>query len=815
MPLKGQSGRKARSDEMVYQGLVPEEYPLPVSTSVTIQPAQQGQEESPMSANASAEHPITNTEEKTPQPSVAEPPSPPSSATLSAPAASGKKVKIGELLIQEGVVTPEQIEQALAVQKTRHPAPALGEVCVELGFISPAVLNKILSKHHERIPLGEMLIHLGLVNQEQINAALEIQKKTKKKLGTILVEQGNLTTNALVGVLYKQSQLAKQHQEKRQSLASIARISPQEMSAAIAAAREQQQPLGTVLLERFRLSKAEAGQALSQHYKCPFAEYSDTVVIAPSLLRGINTKYLRTNYWIPLRAGENWVEILIDDPQSFSKMQDVKRTFPGKEIRCVVGFRDDITKYITKHVASRQVTPLTKQEIASTSEAQATPLTPNSHLAPPSFWEGKGESTVHDESSTVGAVYDEAAEEGLVDENDGTVVRLVNQLVSEAAKSGISDIHIEPYGAKKDLIVRFRMDGVCYEHMRIPAEYARPLVSRIKVLSRLDIAERRKPQDGKFKFRLTDREVELRVATIPTSTGDEDAVLRILASNEPLPLGKLNLTQRNQQEFSRILEQPHGMILCVGPTGSGKTTTLHAALGHINVPGRKIWTAEDPVEITQAGLRQVQVLPKIGLTFASAMRAFLRADPDVIMVGEIRDQETAETAVEASLTGHLVLSTLHTNSAPETITRLLDMGIDPFSFADALQGVIAQRLARTVCPSCKERYRPSKEEYDALAFSYGEEAFAQLGVPFDERFVLYRGKGCETCRGTGYKGRVGIHELLVVTDEIRSLIHSHGQVADIRKISQSQGMTLLIQDGILKVLQGLTDYNQVKAVAMH
>jgi type II secretory ATPase GspE/PulE/Tfp pilus assembly ATPase PilB-like protein len=798
---------------MVYQGLVSQEQPLPVATSATLKLAQQAQEDSSMSATPSVESQNTSTEEKATQPS--EILSAQRSAAPSAHLPSGKKVRLGELLIQEGVVTPEQIEQALAVQKTRHPAPALGEVCVELGFISPAVLNKILSKHHERIPLGEMLIHLGLVTQDQVNAALEIQKKTKKKLGTILVEQGHLTTNALVGVLYKQSQLAKQHQEKRESLASIARISPQEMSAAIAAAREQQQPLGTVLLERFRLSKAEAGQVLSQHYKCPFAEYSDTVIIAPSLLRGINIQYLRTNYWVPLRTGENWVEILIDDPQSFSKTKDIKRTFPGKEVRCVVGFRDDITKYLAKYMSTRQASSTLSQEPPSTPEPQAAPISPNSHLAPPSFWAGKGESKVAEEPSTVGAVYDEAAEEGLVDENDGTVVRIVNQLVAEAAKSGISDIHIEPYGPKKDVIVRFRMDGVCYEHMRIPAEYARPLVSRIKVLSRLDIAERRKPQDGKFKFRLSDREVELRVATIPTSAGDEDAVLRILASNDPLPLSKLNLTQRNQQELSRILEQPHGMILCVGPTGSGKTTTLHAALGHINVPGRKIWTAEDPVEITQAGLRQVQVLPKIGLTFASAMRAFLRADPDVIMVGEIRDQETAETAVEASLTGHLVLSTLHTNSAPETITRLLDMGIDPFSFADALQGVIAQRLARTICSKCKERYRPSKEEYDALAFNYGEEAFAQLGIPFDDRFMLHRGKGCETCRGTGYKGRVGIHELLVVSDEIRSLIHSHGQVADIRKIAQSQGMTLLIQDGVLKVLQGLTDYNQVKAVAMH
>lgn len=566
-----------------------------------------------------------------------------------------------------------------------------------------------------------------------------------------------------------------------------------------------------MLLERFRLSKDEAGQALSMHYKCPFAEFNETVVISPSLLRGISTKYLRTHFWVPLRAGDRWVEILIDDPQSFSKIQDIKRTFPGKEIRCVVGFREDITKYINKYISDRAGKSVSRSATTPTTEASP-PLTPDSHLAPPSFWQGKGDLTPRDEP--LGAVLDEVKEEGL-DENDGTVVRLVNQLVTDAVKMGISDIHIEPYGPKKDIIVRFRMDGACFEHMRVPAEYARPLVSRIKVLCRLDIAERRKPQDGKFKFRSADREVELRVATIPTSAGDEDAVLRILASNEPLPLNKLNLTQRNQQELTRVLEQPHGMILCVGPTGSGKTTTLHACLGHINVPGRKIWTAEDPVEITQSGLRQVQVHPKIGLTFASAMRSFLRADPDVIMVGEIRDQETAETAVEASLTGHLVLSTLHTNSAPETITRLLDMGVDPFSFADALQGVIAQRLARTICVNCKERYRPNKEEYDALAFNYGEEAFAQLGVNFDDRFILYHGKGCETCRGTGYKGRVGIHELLVVTDEIRTLIHSHGKVMDIRKVAQSPGMTLLIQDGILKVLQGLTDYSQVKAVAMH
>ena len=809
MAVNGQSERTASADEMTYLETVSNERSLPIDHSHTSQSVQPQGEMTAEGVNAPTE--VKPTDPQSVPPESVNNTTPPKAASFSPSSQNNRrKVKIGELLIQEGVVTPEQIEQALVVQKTRHPAPPLGEICVELGFVSPATLNKILSKHHERIPLGEMLVHLGMANQDQVNAALEIQRETKKKLGTIMVEQGYLTTNALVGVLYKQSQIAKQHQEKRQGLAALPRVSPQEMSAAVAAAREQQQPLGTVLLERFHLNKEEAGQALSMHYKCPFAEFNETVVVSPSLLRGISTKYLRTHYWIPLRAGEQWVEILIDDPQSFSKVQDIKRTFPGREIRYVVGFRDDISKYIAKYIATRNSSLITKQATTPSTDATSQ-LTPDSHLAPPSFWEGKGDLKPREE--VVGAVFDEATEESL-DENDGTVVRLVNQLVSDAAKAGISDIHIEPYGPKKEIIVRFRMDGVCYEHMRIPAEYARPLVSRLKVLSRLDIAERRKPQDGKFKFRLSDREVELRIATIPTSSGNEDAVLRILTSNEPLPLSKLNLTQRNQHELSKVLEQPHGMILCVGPTGSGKTTTLHACLGHINVPGRKIWTAEDPVEITQSGLRQVQVHPKIGLTFATAMRSFLRADPDVIMVGEIRDQETAETAVEASLTGHLVLSTLHTNSAPETITRLLDMGIDPFSFADALQGVIAQRLARTICSNCKERYRPSKDEYDALALNYGEEAFDQLGIPFDERFVLHKGKGCETCRGTGYKGRVGVHEFLPVTDEIRSLIHNHGQVMDIRKVAQSQGMTLLIQDGILKVLQGLTDFSQVKAVAM-
>jgi type II secretory ATPase GspE/PulE/Tfp pilus assembly ATPase PilB-like protein len=341
------------------------------------------------------------------------------------------------------------------------------------------------------------------------------------------------------------------------------------------------------------------------------------------------------------------------------------------------------------------------------------------------------------------------------------------------------------------------------------------IVSRLKIMADLDIAEKRRPQDGKIKLKRKGiPEFELRVSTMPTAGRFEDVVLRILASSSSYKIDEIGLNDRNLDVTRKIIARPYGLILCVGPTGSGKTTTLHAFLGHVNQPGVKIWTAEDPVEITQAGLRQVQVSPKIGLDFSRIMRGFLRLDPDIIMIGEMRDRETAATAIEASLTGHLVLSTLHTNNAPETLTRLLDMGMNPLNISDSFLGVLAQRLVRRLCDKCRESYHPSKEQFVDIQSDYGKDALARSGHTYGPGMQLYRSLGCEACSGSGYKGRMGIHELMEGTPEVKILIKKSATSQDLAKVAVKQGMTRLKQDGIHKVFEGLTDITEVRRVSV-
>ncbi len=567
-----------------------------------------------------------------------------------------------------------------------------------------------------------------------------------------------------------------------------------EIEQAVQISREQNQSISFILMNKFKVRKEDIGRALSTFYKVPFFEYQAKLPIPKELLTVVDANYLRTHIWVPLRTEDSTVVVAMDNPRALEKLDDIRRYFPQKTPKILVSIREDIAKTIDYFFgAEKQESEEPKNSLQSLIEE------------------------IKDDAQTGQA---EAALEAAESEEemDNTVVKLVNQILTDAYKMNASDIHIEPGMGKKDLLVRVRIDGDCTILQKFPAAIKRALVSRIKIMAMMDISERRKPQDGKIQLKkYGGPDIELRVATIPTVGGNEDVVLRILAASKPIPLEKLGLLERNFDEFTKIINMPYGIVLVVGPTGSGKTTSLHSALGYINKPDLKIWTAEDPVEITQEGLRQVQVLPVIGFTFATALRSFLRADPDVIMVGEMRDFETASIGIEASLTGHLVFSTLHTNSAPETIIRLLDLDIDPFNFADALLGVLAQRLVRTLCKECKKTHSVTQEYYEELVLEYGAENFPKEKFPYREDLKFYQassGGSCQACNGAGYKGRMGIHELLLGTDTMKRMIQRKASVEEMRNQAIKDGMITLKQDGIIKVFRGNTDMAQVRSVCI-
>ncbi len=560
-------------------------------------------------------------------------------------------------------------------------------------------------------------------------------------------------------------------------------LSPEDLEAALYEVKDGHVELEALLLDRYHLPRQDLGAALSDFYQCPYLPYDERTVIDPELFKALNLDYLKHHLWLPIARRGSTVDILTIDPNDPDRAWDVRRSFPGATIRYAVGLQRDIEQFLAGVTGEAKGSSLTTilSELVQDIPVEVAPEHPASGI----------------------------------DENDSGVVRLANHLITEADRLNASDIHIEPYSDRKDTAIRFRVDGTCFTFTTCPAAYRRALVSRLKIMANLDIAERRKPQDGKIRFKLSGRrEIELRVATLPTAGGNEDVVLRLLTTKEPMALDDMEFASETVQALKRFAERPHGLILCVGPTGSGKTTTLHALLKHINTDERKIWTAEDPIEITQEGLRQVQVHQKIGLTFAAAMRAFLRADPDVIMIGEMRDKETADIAIEASLTGHLVLSTLHTNSAVETVVRLLDLGCDPFNFADAMLGVLAQRLCKRICQGCTEVYQPAQHDLDQLAQGYGQEWPKLLEGTTRERLKLSRGKGCELCNHTGYKGRVSIHEFLAASEDLKQLVQGRASTSTLLTQAKHQGLVTLLQDGIRKTLQGLTTYSQVRAVAM-
>ncbi|MEM7244219.1 MAG: GspE/PulE family protein [Acidobacteriota bacterium] len=562
-------------------------------------------------------------------------------------------------------------------------------------------------------------------------------------------------------------------------------VSEQEIQQAAGEARMKNCSIEAILLDKGKVQKGDILQSLSKFYAVPSWQFTGEEELPVDLKGKLNHEFLRKNNWAPVGRDGKAVLIAITDPHDLTKVDAIQATNISPKIEMLVALAEDIIGFIDKNFG--EVVDIDDDD-EDEFDLDADDLTP-----------------VEDQD-------DDDPDKG---EDDNEVVKLANKVVRDAYKMGASDIHIEPNGDKDPVMIRFRTDGACTVYKEVPAEFRQALVSRFKIMSRLDIAEKRKPQDGKIRFNTKKGGLELRVATIPTTGGNEDIVMRILASSKPIPLDKMGFNDRNYKEWvDDCITKPYGLCLVVGPTGSGKTTTLHSSLGYINKVDRKIWTAEDPVEITQKGLRQVQMHAKIGLTFAAAMRAFLRADPDIIMVGEMCDRETTQTGIEASLTGHLVFSTLHPHSAAEPITRLLDMESDPFSFADALLGILAQRLVRTVCKDCVELYQPDQAEFNDLVETYGPEDFARLNYQYGPETQFGRPGSCDSCAGGGFRGRMGIHELLVTSERMTEMIANKEPVADLHNQAVKEGMTTLLQDGIFKAVHAKTTLDQIRAVCM-
>ena len=636
--------------------------------------------------------------------------------------------------------------------------------------------------------VGEILVENRLVNEDQLREALELQKVfPDQPVGRLLCKLGFLSENELSYILEQTG--------KRQKLGDILlreRLIDQErLDQARSVAKRDGIALERALRKLRLVEEEPLAKAVALQYDLSFV-HINTLEIDAELARYINPSFAQKQRIVPISKIGNTITLAMAYPIKLQELKDFEQSIRARIIP-VIAVESEILK------AQQRLYRMSVGTVTSFDEADL-------EIGPGSISEILG-ANAEDEPD----IEDEVKK---VSERDSIIVKLVNKIIFDAHQSRASDIHIEPYHGKNDIVVRMRVDGRCKVYQRIPYRYKYAIPSRLKIMAELDIAEKRKPQDGKINFKkFGPLDMELRIATMPTAGGLEDVVIRLVNTGETFSFDKLGLTDRNMRIFSEGVTKPYGLVLVVGPTGSGKTTTLHAAISRINSPEVKIWTAEDPVEITQKGLRQVQINPRIGLTFPAALRSFLRLDPDVIMVGEMRDEETASIAVEASLTGHLVLSTLHTNSAPETVTRLLEIGLDPFSFSDSLICIVAQRLARRLCEECREIYRPDRQELAEIIEEYGEKQFAATGLVGNE-LVLARAVGCPSCGQTGYRGRLGIHEVLECTDGMKSLIKKRSETELIRRLAMDEGMTTLRQDGILKVFQGLTDIQEVRKVCL-
>ena len=703
---------------------------------------------------------------------------------------------IGQVETPLGLFTFTPLDESGAVLRSFYPramlaanslGPRIGEMLVTQQATTPLRVEAAAAEQQQlrTRKLGDILLNQQIVTAEQLLTAIEQQSRMPMmRIGEALLALGYLSEGKLAEVLQLQS-------------------------------RDRSLPLGELLVRRGDVSRADLQAALARKMGYPIVDVEVFPVEAEGALR-LPVAAARRLLALPLMMRGGRLVVALEDPSVRNAIDEIEFSAQCKVLPVLarVGSLAAAIDRVYGRLGRDGIDP--GPELSN-----ALNLTP----------EPDGADSANKLLANLEQQHGSEArgDDTPIEQSDNSLVRLINTMILEARQQGVSDIHVECQPGIEKVRIRFRRDGVLRPYIELPASYRSALVARIKIMCDLDISERRKPQDGKINFGrwVQGQKLELRVATIPTANGLEDVVMRLLASARTLPLEGMGLHPDTLAQLKAVIERPYGMVLCVGPTGSGKTTTLHAALGHINTPERKIWTAEDPVEITQAGLRQVQVNPKIDWTFAKALRAFLRADPDVVMVGEIRDSETAQMAIEASLTGHLVMSTLHTNSAPETVTRLLDMGMDPFSFADSLLAVLAQRLVRRWCKHCVTSHPASLEDTQALLDEYLQSFPDPAQRPEREPLlqawthrygvdgVLHRhhAPGCTHCGQSGFSSRIGLHELLVVSRELRHLIQTSARAEELQRVAMREGMRTLRQDGIHKVLAGLTAIEEVRAIS--
>ena len=642
-------------------------------------------------------------------------------------------------------------------------------------------------------PLGEMLVEEKLASAEVVDAALSRQQAMRsRRFGDYLTEHQIVSPEQLAAALKQQN--AQPIQKLGETLVELGYLTEAELEEALAIeARDRSVPLGQLLADMGVVDAEVVNAVMARKLGIPFVNLKD-FRIAPEVLKRVPAAVAHRFQTLPVAEAENALVVAIENPMDMAKLEGL-RFVAGMKLLPVMASGDDIRAGLERAYGPAHG--------AAAATVRASPDV------------GISELTHRLAAETADADLDDPQAAA----QDSALVQLVNKMIVDAIDQKASDIHLEANSAGRNMRVRFRKDGALVTYLDLPAKFRKAVISRIKIMSQLDITERRKPQDGKIEFRrFGPVDVDLRVATIPTAGGLEDVVMRVLAAATPVPIDKLGFDAQALESIKRLIARPHGLFLVCGPTGSGKTTTLHSLLGFLNTEDTKIWTAEDPIEIAQPGLRQVQVNAKIGWTFAAAMRSFMRADPDVIMVGEMRDAETAKMGIEASLTGHIVLSTLHTNSAPESVVRLLDLGMDPFNFADALLGVLAQRLVRKLCPDCKAGYTPSGPELEELAKEYCGESKGDPGKILHawraqpKGITLHRAKGCSRCDRTGYKGRMALYELLAADAVVKRLVQTRAPVTEIAAAGAANGMRTLKQDGIEKVIRGLTDVQQVRTV---